>query len=108
MREVPAAAEYRNQVRRTGSILGWSLALLSGLTLVLGILMQLYLPFPDWFYGGGAELVCYALILPLMNTILAKAPELRTERKKMRIRKFLLFLCWRRGLELCLIWPEIW
>ena len=97
MREVPAAAEYRNQVRRTGSILGWSLALLSGLTLVLGILMQLYRPFPDWFYGGGAELVCYALILPLMNTILAKAPELRTERKKMRIRKFLLFFVLAQG-----------
>lgn len=59
--------------------------------------MQLYLPFPDWFYGGGEELLCYALILPLMNLILAKAPELRIERKKMRIRKFLLFFVLAQG-----------
>ncbi len=93
-----SAEEYRARARRTGSRLGWSLALMTVFTLAAGFLMQIFLPLPEWFYASGITLVCYALVLPLMFAFLRRTPEVRVEPKKMRIRKFLLFLVLAQGL----------
>lgn len=96
---VPVSGEeYREQARRTGSNLGWSLALMTVLTTAVGILLQLLVPFPDWFYGAGITLLCYALVLPLMFAVLKRTPEVRIGKKKMRFRKFLLFFVLAQGL----------
>ena len=99
MPELPVSREeYRGRARRTCSCLGWSLALMTVVTTVLAILLQLFLPLPDWFFGGGVTLLCYALVLPLMFRVLDRVPEVRIGKKKMRIRKFLLFFVLAQGL----------
>lgn len=90
--------EYRGKARWTGSILGWSLALMAALTLAAGILLQVLLPLPDWFYGAGVTLFGYALVLPLVFLVMKLVPEVRVEKKRMRFRKFLLFLVLAQGL----------
>lgn len=90
--------EYRARARRTGSVLGWSLAIMTAVSLLAGFLLQLLPLLPDWFYLSGISLLSYAAALPAMLLFLHRVPEVRTEPKKMRIRKFLLFLVLAQGL----------
>lgn len=98
MREIPAAEVFRNQARRTGSILGWSLVLLNVLTLGLEPLLNWWIPFLEQYSGAGSALISYAMVIPLMNLVMKRAPEQRIEKKKMHAWEFFLLLILAHGL----------
>lgn len=107
--------EYRGQVRHTCSILGWALAALTLLTLVVGLLIELvsYLLSyykvmglgaelykilqSDWFSVAGVSLVGYALVLPVVFAIMSSVPEVIPEKKRMRLGKFIMFFILAQG-----------
>lgn len=101
--------EYRQEVRHTCSVLGWSLVALVILTQVAGILFGLigYLLSyykimgvgaefykilnSDWFLTAGAHLLAYALVLPVTFAVMEHVPEVIPEKKRMRPGKFFMF-----------------
>lgn len=109
-------AEYRQEVKRRCSILGFSMAGLMVLSQVVGILFGLLSYFlsshavmglggelfkllhSDWFSVAGLNLVSYALVLPPVYWMMKRVPEVRVEKKKVRLRKFFMFLVLAFGL----------
>lgn len=107
--------EYRGRVRHTCSVLGWALAALTLLTLVVGLFIELaaYLLShykvmglgaeiykilqSDWFSVAGTSLIGYALVLPVVFSIMDHVPEVIPEKKRMRIGKFIMFFILAQG-----------
>ena len=105
--------DFRKQLRCTCTVLGWSLTLFVVMTFCLSLLIQLgagvLLSFggagrvlydivtSDWFALGGMTLLTYVIVLPLVFFIMGRVPEQRTEPKKMRFRKFLMFFILIQG-----------
>ncbi len=107
--------EYRGRVRHTCSVLGWALAALTLLTLVVGLFIELaaYLLShykvmglgaeiykilqSDWFSVAGTSLIGYALVLPVVFSIMDHVPEVLPEKKRMRIGKFIMFFILAQG-----------
>ncbi len=103
----------RRQLRCTCTVLGWSLTLFIVLTLCISLLIQLgaeaLLSFgnggsvlydivnSNWFAMGGITLLTYAIVLPFIFAIMSRVPENRTEPKKMRFRKFVMFFVLIQG-----------
>lgn len=102
--------EYRKLVRHNCSIIGFSLAAMILLSQLVGLVVwgvSSYLAahavmgvggelfkmiHSDWFNVAGINLLSYALVIPVMMSMLEQVPEERIERKKMRLGKFLMFL----------------
>lgn len=88
--------EIRRQVRRIGSVLGWSLTLFMVMTMAVGVALQLAGPFSTAGIGG-ITLLSYGITLPFVFWIMRRIPEERAEKKKMRFWKFWMFFILAQG-----------
>lgn len=106
---------YKKLVKKTGTILGVSLvvfsllqSLLVNLISLAAALMSMYptriggllvsLAYSDWFSIAGINILAYAAILPVMLQTLKLVPEQKIVKKKMRIRKIIMFFVLAMGL----------